>query len=281
MSSLPRVMIGGPIRNREWSVPLWLGGLTGLDYPKHLLTLAALVNDSADQTLDACRWWGDEAGRLGFGDVVIDEANLGTLVDLNQRHLRRDSDCYRPFAIARQRWIDLRTDEEWFLQVDSDIQVPASLLTDLLELAGEHDVKFLAACIVNNHGAPGYASNVMYWSPNLERPLHVERMSPHSRGEGVHPCYLTGAVVLLHRSIFDAGLRYDTPTDFSGGEDEPFCVACAEAGFQPHYAPGVWATHWMTPPVDLGYLRDSQGLLRLSRYYHSRSQHAFLEVPHV
>jgi hypothetical protein len=154
--------------------------------------------------------------------------------------------------------------------VDSDVQVPSGLLKHLLELANAFDVKFLAACIQNHHGAHMGATNVMARNANLDGMMvHVPGLRPSRRGEwAVEPCDLTGAVVLLHRDIFESGVRYDDPADEPGeNEDGPFCDRCAAAGFQPHYAPGVWATHWMTPPVDLGYLRSGTWHSRLARWH--------------
>ncbi len=271
--SLPQVMIGGPVRDRAWSVPLWLGGLLGLDYPRELLTLAVLVNDSSDATYDCCRWWADRARAEGFGRVLVAQQNFGTLADNNDRHGRD----FTAFAKARDAWVNLRQAEAWFFQVDSDVQVEADTLTRLVELAESHRLDMLAALLRNHVGCLDHHTNVAQWMTNptatdfLYHDMHAWHDPPDS---AVAPCDVTGACVLLSRTAYDTVGGYAVAGDEAlqrYGEDTPFCRALAAAGIRPHYAPHVRVTHWMEPPARLDHQADSTWHLRQALYHLHRS----------
>ena len=303
MSDLPRIMVGGPVRDREWSVPLWLGGLLASDYPRHLVTVAVLINDSRDGTEAACRWWGQRAADEGFGRVVIQRVDFGCAVDNN---VRRERD-YRQFARVRDAWVALRREEELLFPVDSDIQVPRRMLPRLVELARRDRVSLLAGIIHNNVGTALHFSNVLRLMPELcadppptvrdrlacllprgraarlrskrgradldanpgLRYVHILDSIEDRESGAVRPCDWTGACLLIHRRVFDAGLRYDLPGVEESGEDLPFMDACAAAGFRPHYTPDPLcrATHYMAPPVEFTYLADRDHHLRLAAYH--------------
>lgn len=265
---LPKVMIGGPVRDREWIAPTWLNALIGLDYPSEQLRLAVLVNDSVDRTAEVCSWWSRMAAMRGI-QALVEQHDFGCAIDNAYRGAGAQRD-YLQFARVRDAWVDLRDDAEWLLSVDSDIQVPANLLRRLIELATEHSTPMLAAVIENNYGSPRFFCNVMtrderggYWWPSDV----IDDFS-----DGVKPCDLTGACVLLHRSIFDAGLRYAVPLAVGEGEDAPFCQTLISRGIQPHYAPSVRATHFMRPPVELSYLRDAEWHRRLAAWHAAEAQ---------
>jgi hypothetical protein len=282
MEHFPKVMVGGPIRDRAWIAPTWLNALMSLEWPAEKLTLAVLENDSRDRTAAVCRWWLTEAAMLGvqthFGSV-----ELGSTRDNN---VRRGRD-YEQFARARDAWVALRTDHEWLLQVDSDVQVSPETLVDLVRLAQGHGLKMLAAVIDNSDGsALEWFTNVM--QARGDGGFQHDNDAWQDFGPGVRPCALTGAVVLLHRSIFDSvepevdlvstvdgrcgagaprsqgaaveagpwglGLNYLQPEVQEQGEDGPFCRRLIEAGVVPHYAPGVRCSHHMRAPVRVDYL---------------------------
>jgi len=264
MLHFPTVMVGGPVRDREWAVPMWLGGLSCQDY-RGDVRLAVLVNDSVDGTLDACRWWADN-GRWSRAQVNV--LNWGCPTDNN---VRRDRD-YLQFARARDAWTCMRDDDvEWLLQVDSDVQLPADTLSRLIELATDHDVKVLAACIQNAWGAPNFAGNVMICPSGYPEPMHWPGFLS-DRSPGVKPCDLTGAAVLIHRDVYDAGITYVLPDVGLETEDGPFCQACIAAGYQPHYAPSIWATHWMQAPVSTAYLSDTRYHQQMADWHAHRAK---------
>jgi len=271
-------MVGGPIRERAWSVPLWMGGLLGSDYPRELMTLCALVNDSQDNTLEACRFWGELARAEGFGRVWIVEQNFGTTADNNVRDDHRD---YIAFGKVRDTWSALLpADCEWAWSVDSDIQVAPDTLRRLVELAVEHDAKMLSAVIDNSQGGGcAHHTNVMEYWPEEQYYWHIYE-AQDDREPGIKSCDLTGACCLLHRDIFAAGCRYHRP-GINLPEDILFCEDVRAAGFQPQYAPSVRAMHWMKAPEQLEYLADPAWHRRLAAFHASEAARLTTEGSHV
>jgi len=270
--SLPRVMIGGPVRDREWSVPQWLGGLLDLDYPRDLLTLAILVNDSQDATFEACRWWCDRAKSEGFGRVVLAERNFGTTVDNNLRQIGGSRD-YTAFAKARDAWVELARDERKLFSVDSDVQVNADTLTELVTRSEKHGVQMLSAVLRNHAGAPAHHTNCHRFRDDGQGSRWLEHdlvaWQPGDR-TGVLPIDVTGACVLLDRDCFADGRSYTACGEAElakWGEDVPFCDSLRAAGIQPHFAPDLRVTHWMEPPADLRFVRRP-GWHLLQAMYH-------------
>jgi len=299
MNELPRVMIGGPIRDREWSAPGWLDALLSLDYPRELLTLAVLVNDSRDGTEACCRWWAGRALDAGFGAARVRVEDFGTTTDNNVR-AGRD---YAAFAQARDAWVAMRSEQEWLLQVDSDIQVPSDLLRRLLVEAGgtRSEAQPLTSCAARTESGPlpmvaavvaNHHASALEWYTNVLVEEQVpapgggwqtgyahENTAWRDFGPGVRRCDLTGACVLLNRTLFDApprgyGLRYYHPEMDAHGwnEDQVFCEALRSHGVCPAYAPAVRATHWMTAPVDQTYLTDPDWHERLGEYHLARAR---------
>lgn len=257
--SLPRVMVGCAVRDREWSVERWLGALVGLDYPHELLSLAVLVNDSRDRTLEACAWWAEEALRAGFRRAHVAQCDFGTTVDNNLR----DQRDYLAFARARDAWLGLREDEPLLFPVDSDVEVAPDTLTRLVELQQQHDLAMLAAVVDNSDGA-GFILDTNVLNLVDGRYWHVMDVRA-DRSRGVKPCDLTGACVLLRADAI-AGLSY-AEGDVSGGEDVPFCEALRARGHRPHYAPSVRAMHWQRTPTVLDHLSRPDWHARLAAYH--------------
>ncbi len=259
MQQLPRVMVGGPVRDREWSVPLWLGGILGTAYPRELLSLVILVNDCLDETLRACCWWADRARSEGFRRAVVVQRDLGQFVDNNARAGNRD---YAAFAKLRDAWVDLRDDEDWLYQVDSDIQVPHYLLEPLVRIADRDGWDLLAGVIENNWApAPQHGTNVMVYDSDggAHHSLHAytARIAETQAELTGRPAAVTGAVCVLRASVFDEGLRYfDETAEVHQAEDNVFCYRMLQRGKKVGYVPGLRATHWHRPPAETDYLRD-------------------------
>jgi len=255
-------------------MPLWCGGLLDLDYPQDKLSLAVLANNCEDRTFEAAEWWCKRAGDEGWRYGHVGRATFAT-TSQNQRGNGERHD-YSAYARARDLWVGMRGDAEWLFQVDSDVQVPSDCLRRLMELAIDHDAKMVSALIQNSWGASLDHCNVMQLyegGPNYT----WEWGAVDDRSEGLKPCAMTGACVLLHRSIFDAGHRYALPMSEGDTEDSVFCEALIAGGIQPYYAPSVRATHWMQRPVEQGYLRRVGWHARLADYHEAQIE----ELIHV
>jgi hypothetical protein len=146
-----------------------------------------------------------------------------------------------------QRFLQ-KGDAEWLLQIDTDIEFPATLVEDLVRLAGD-DKKVLAAsvplgvypsCAFRRTDTPGIWEPV--W-PVPTQPIAVDGIAT--------------AVCLVHREVFEAIAERNgqswfnhiylpesppgtPPAEFryrSQGEDLAFSVRAAEAGYP------IWCVH--------------------------------------
>ncbi len=142
MIDFPTVVCGGPVRDREWAMPLWCGGLLDLDYPKDKLSLAICANNCEDRTCETAQWWARRACAEGWRSGQVSRETFSTW-SLNRRVEGRSQD-YSAYAQARDLWVQMRGDAEWLFQVDSDVQVPADALRRLVALAVEHEARMLA-----------------------------------------------------------------------------------------------------------------------------------------
>ena len=247
VAGLPTVMCGGPVRDREWSIPFWLGGLLATQYPPELLSLVLSVNDSADGTESACRWWCDRALAAGWARAEVHVQNLGQKVDNNRRGLDRD---YRAYAILRDKWAALRDGEEWTYQVDSDVQVGYHVLPGLIGIARRDGWDLLAGVLENN------------WSPAAQHNTNV--LVRAEDGQCYHsmdayqsydlvgkPCAVTGACCVVRGEVYDAGYRYHDPdATVHLAEDNIFCARLLAAGRRIGYVPALRVWHRHKPPAD-------------------------------
>lgn len=146
-------------------------------------------------------------------------------------------------AVYRNRMLKCAFDilrADYLLSVDSDIMVDNAIVQDLLS----QDEDIIAALVRNDQfhwNTPknaGFAFNIM------------DKVGPEIFGRvglkpqaGKNPCGLTGAVYLIHKDVYHAGVRYH---DHTQGEDAGFCLHALDEGFQPHYLGDRVLPHLMT-----------------------------------
>ena len=249
MIEWPKIMLGGPVRDRAWICGEWLIALLNQDYPPEKMRIVVLVNDSQDETREVCEWIRDRFGWM-VSSFEVHEQNFGCKVDNTNRALRnRDM---QQFARVRNAWIDLRRDEDYLWTVDSDIICQPSILPGLV--ANEKDL--CAAVIMNNSE---WHTNVLHWLKPERGPQGGFYWDTEaSRKQELYQCDLTGACMLISRRVLDAGIRYAALEPEPGesnsweGEDPPFCCEAQQAGFT------LWADgrlrpdHRMHPPLYRG-----------------------------
>lgn len=235
MSELPKIMLGGPVRDRAWICGEWLIALLNQHYPPENLRVVVLVNDSQDETLAICEWLRARyAWRVGSFEVH--EQNFGCRVDNTNRALRRD---YRQFANVRNAWLDLRRGEDFLWSIDSDVICPPRTLAGLVE-----NEKDLCAAVVANNSE--WHTNVLHWLEPDQGPeggFYWDTFA--SKNNELMQCDMTGACLLIARRVLDAGVRYAFAEN---GEDPPFCWAAQQKGFTLWADSRLRADHRMHPP---------------------------------
>jgi hypothetical protein len=149
-----------------------------------------------------------------------------------------------------------KTDAEWLLQIDTDIEFPATIVESLLAVAAR-DKKVLAASVPLG---PPYPSSA--WMKTKTPGIWAGMPASEITAEGVKCDGIATAVCLIHREVFEAiadreGQRWflkyevgrlDRPASEAAwtaeagpardrqyvpmGEDLAFSIRAAEAGFQ-------------------------------------------------
>lgn len=266
-SKIESVVMGGPIRDREWIAAEWFLGLLSQTAPGVEVIIAALVNDSRDDTLEICEWFENRF----WNRVHVREQNFGCRVDNNDRGRRKRD--YQQFANVRSAWIEW-VREEWmpdaYFFVDSDIVLPPGILRQL----ARHRLPLVSAHIFNNHGCAPFHTNGMRWRDPENVPGDgVYWPYELAQSRKMEPVDVTGACFLIHREVIDRGIRYGY---HEWGEDLDFCLKCREAGYVLWMDCAARADHRMKP-VERHFLRDSASAGVLSDFWGWRGQRARLE----
>lgn len=210
----PRILIGAPVHQRDWILPVYLKRLEELEYPEDLLSFAFVINDSTDESKAILKAWKEENSSR-YRQVHLAEKNLGFPPDLrSNRH--RDGIFYR-LVQARNALLDLLTDEDYLFSIDTDILVQKHTLNWLL--ANQRD---LCSALIFNDRRRRF--------PNI--------MKVSEKGNLVHyrdfprkqlfPVAVTGAVFLASRNLARS-TRYSFHPQ---GEDVAFCLEARRQGYQ-------------------------------------------------
>lgn len=223
-----RVMVGCPVRDRAWILPRYLAHLCRLRYPRELLSLCFVVNDSTDGTHDLLQQFA-EAHRGEYRRVKLVVFDQGAIKDARRRDVRLQ--IFSTLASARNRLLEELTDEDYLFSVDSDVLVPPEALAALL--ACRKDI--VAARVWNDRArtAPNFLCRGSRWY------LHPATFPEHELFE----VDVTGAVYLLSREVARQ-VRYGYHPQ---GEDVYFSEQARKAGFRLWVNPEVHCEHVLAP----------------------------------
>lgn len=227
-----QVMIGCPVRNRAWILPLYLQHLTALSYPSDQVEYCFVINDSQDET-----------------ELILQEFARLFPVRLLYDNSSRPGGWQRGFyqfsrlAQLRNRLLDafLQSDCHYLFSVDSDILVPPHALQQLLQ-AG----KDMVSALVCNGAEIGDDQfyNIFNWENDRLLPI---RNFPRNQ---VFPVDCTGAACLIKRRVIEAGVRYNSSW---GPEDIGFCREVKKHGFAIFCHGSIECVHVMKPAPNNGF----------------------------
>ncbi len=187
----------------------------------------------------------------------------------------------------------LKTDAEWMLQIDTDIEFPETLLETMVDLAGS-DKKILAASVPlgtamifgNSDEGAGFRNGFPTCAFRCDGP-GVWTSLPDVPHEPIPVDGVATACILIHRTVFEEIARrggqcwfdhiyepkgepkgddWSTVESISIGEDIAFCVRATLAGFQPYCVtvPGLRhhkvapQTHDLPPAEESGGRRPQE-----------------------
>lgn len=229
-----KIFFGCPISQRAWIAPFYLRNFYNQTYPKHLIHILWIVNNSTDDTFQILSQFKLDHEKE-YGSIRIQIYNASEIPE-DQRSVEiREKFMYQRLADLRNRMLDefLKTDCDYYFSVDSDIL----LRKDCLERLISHDKDFVAALIYNGYLMSGGKENA-YKYPNIlneDTPGHYKHIvnyrTKHPETNFENPLIktdFTGAVCVMSRKTCSVS-RYSWHKQ---GEDSPLCESARKAGIQ-------------------------------------------------
>lgn len=227
---MKKIFIGAPVRDRAWILPRFIKHIKKMNTTDIELHTLFLINDCDDNSEDLLR-------QAGFNTMVVNELPSKTVSSLRGKY------SYQHLATLRNILIEefLKTDNEYFFSIDTDILVPEHGLKKLIE--NNKDICSMILC--NEKGQLGKrAHNIMNYNPKKRKFYHILDWEKNS----IFEVDLTGAVYLIHRRVLENGVRY---ADNTLGEDVPFCQKAKEKGFKIFCDTSIKPIHVMDKDVEL------------------------------
>lgn len=189
--SLPRILIVTPFRNESCSISHYLKSVKNVDYPKKLIDLYWLENDSSDDTLKLLK---EAKPKMPFNSTILKP------IKIHGPTQKREPGQYVKGSRkrARKAWLVIwnkyflplvrRTDHEYVLFWYADAVAPPTVITEYLKVFDEYPA--------------GWVGGKMH----RRYPRHEEILSPWPRSLGAqrvnhpHECLLTGHVFMIPRT---------------------------------------------------------------------------------
>lgn len=227
------IMIGCPLQQRAWILPVYLNSIEKIDFPKEDIHLAFLVNNSSDNTLEILH---------RFKDAHYDEyydIEIALACDFDYTDNRIGNRDYGCIADVKNEWLDMRyPSDEFAFIVDSDVLVPPEVLSTLLG----HQKDMISALVMTLmfRGMDFY--NMMDWNGSM----YVHRREWNERLLKVD---YTAGCVLMSKALLDTNPRYG---DHRQGEDCIFCRDAQKAGYEVFIDTGILCNHVMFKKENMG-----------------------------
>lgn len=222
------ILLGCPVHNRGWILPLYLKHVYEINYPRRYIALCFIVNDSYDDSMKLLREFKDEHA-LEYKDIILKELNFSMPMDIRQNRVEKK--IYRRIADVRNAFLGCISDEDYVFSIDSDIMADENSMIRLLS----HNKDIISALVFNDPD---------HHYPNI---LNVKN------GKIEHyfnfPCNslfqvdITGAAYLIKSEICKK-VKYEYHIL---GEDVPFCLKAKTMGYELWCDSSVKCRHIMYP----------------------------------
>lgn len=250
-----RIMIFAPVHQREWILPLYLRNLYNIEYPKRLLSILWIVNNSKDDSLKLLQDFKNRHNNE-YESINIQIWNNPEMGIDSRDTIHRNTYTYRWLSDLRNRGVSecLKRNCDYLFSCDSDILVRSNVLELLLNA----DKDYVAGLIYN-----GYETHEsIYWKiPNILRKegnyyKHVNNYYTKNK-IGIIECDYTGAVFLCSQKA----LPFYVFAPDKAGEDLPACQALQKAGFTLYaccdsYSQHVMSPRWLNEFKNFGFEED-------------------------
>jgi cellulose synthase/poly-beta-1,6-N-acetylglucosamine synthase-like glycosyltransferase len=241
-TSLPTVDIVFPCRNRQDHLPTFLDCLYNLQYPKHLISIFTIINDSSDDSEKILQQFKKEHEHE-YKRIYIKRYDLNTpTYDSNRysiitpkiiqskhgQRVTKQNETHKVYKnLAKHRnSLMAKADSAYIFSVDTDIMFDKDTLTRLLSYQKDYiSQKICNGFIVEKlNGKRAYDyTNAMYYEPTTNTHVHY----PYET-TGIVECSNSGAIFLISKKAYQSGAKFaESPL----GEDFPMSQDLIKRGF--------------------------------------------------
>jgi hypothetical protein len=221
---MPRLIIGAPVKDREWALQAWFEGIRASEgeYP-----VLALCSPSEDAT---------EASLANLGVEVVQDPEPGRPLWEIDNHGWGTMTTYAYMARLRNQLIELmiERDAEYFFSLDTDIILPADAITALLAVMEASGADVIAPAV--NMAIRAISWNTMNWDSMMPGSA-IRTFVPQRAG----PVDVVMAAMLLNRRAMER-CRW---APHMQGEDVGFCINAVTQGISRWWCPEIRCTHLM------------------------------------
>lgn len=225
-----KVMIGCPVRNRAWILPLYLKALDNMDYPQHYREYCFIVNNSIDNTEALLR----EFALNSPARVKIEIVNFEDAGGFIRGEYRFKKLAYLRNILLNQFML---SDCTYLFSVDSDILVPPHALSALIS----HQCDIVSALVPNGHIL---GDDKVFNILSRDKKGHYIHIKDFPLDK-IFAVDVTGAAYLINKRVIkEGGVRYSAA---GGAEDIGFCEEAKSRGFKIYCDPRIKCEHVMSP----------------------------------
>lgn len=262
-----KILIACPISNREWVLDYYLNNIYKIEYPKNLISLYFIVNNSSDRSSDILKEFKSKY-KSEYNNIKIDICNSKKNFKDDRSAKTRNEFTYNWLSELRNKITRecVKRDHDYLFSCDSDILVPSNILKKLLS----HKKDFVASLIYNGYlytpkGAEEDYDPIKnaYKFPNILRGSaysgykhlvnsNVKNPNLVDYENSLTEVDFSGAVFLASKEICGAG-KYCWHQQ---GEDEPFCRSSKMKGFKLYCDLSCYSQHMMNDNILKMYLNE-------------------------
>jgi len=254
-----KILIACPVQNREWILDHYLQHIYNIDYPKHLISLYFIINNTNDNSREKLQDFKDKH-QSEYSHITIEIDNCDINFKDNRSMKTRMEHTYTWLSHLRNKIIRqcVKRNHDYLLSCDSDILVPSNIIKKLLS----HNKPLVASLIFNGYlftppNAPegydpiheAYRYTNILKKKSLDKYIHIQSEDIKNpqlvEDSKLLEVDFTGAVFLASKEVCDAG-RYSWHIQ---GEDEPFSRTVKNKGYKLYCDVSCYSQHMMSQDI--------------------------------
>lgn len=225
------VLLGVPIHDREWILPLFLEKVIEIDYPKDLITIYFLVNNCDDGSLGIVKDFKSKHD-TDYKGIIIEIKNSPIRFKDERSTETRMKHTYSWLSTLRNMLLTkcVETNSDFLLSLDSDIIVEKDILKNLL--SSEKDI-----CSSLIYNGWMYTPDKPFAYPNIlnlvngnwKHIVSFRTKFPYKNEPNtIIEVGMTGAISIISKEVCKKA-RY---SEHIVGEDCAFSISALENGFK-------------------------------------------------